>query len=99
MRTRTVSAAVYNMFVQAHGIISANVYRKDDSPSYRRGNRALIGVAFLNIFLYIATNYYYDRRNHRRAQKWNALTPEEQKIYLETTLNQGNKRLDFRFVS
>jgi hypothetical protein len=32
VRTRTVSASLYNMFVQAGAIIYANIYRKDDAP-------------------------------------------------------------------
>ena len=99
VRTRTVSAALYNMFVQTHGIISANIYREDDKPAYRRGNKWLIFVALLNIGIYIFAKVYYVRRNEKRRRKWNALTPEEQKVYLETTTDQGNKRLDFLFVS
>ena len=44
VRSRTVSAALYNMFVQAGGIISSNVYRagKNLPPYCKRGARANI---------------------------------------------------------
>lgn len=99
VRTRTISAAVYNMLVQAHGIISANVYREEDAPMYRRGNSALIGVALLNICIYVGAKAYYVRRNRTKERLWNAMSPEQQKHYMRTTSDEGNKRLDFRFVS
>ena len=99
VRIRTVSAALYNMLVQAGGIVSANIYRENDKPAYRAGNKILIYVAVMNIGVYVFAKAYYVRRNRRKRQQWNAWSPEEQKAYLETTTDEGNKRLDFLFVS
>ncbi|KZT05894.1 MFS general substrate transporter [Laetiporus sulphureus 93-53] len=96
--TRTVSASLYNMFVQADGIVSAYIYRSSDSPLYRRGNKDLIAIAVMNIVLYVLTHYFYRTINHRREKKWNSMTAEEQEKYLETTTDKGNEMLNFRFV-
>jgi hypothetical protein len=51
----------------------------------------------LNVVVYSSTKAYYVFRNHQRDKKWNAMSEEERLEYLETTTDQGNKRLDFRF--
>ncbi|KAH7097434.1 major facilitator superfamily domain-containing protein [Auriculariales sp. MPI-PUGE-AT-0066] len=98
VRTRTVGASIYNMHVQAGAIIYANIYRKDDAPLYKRGNRVLIGITCMNIALYAFAYFFYRVINARRDRIWNSWTKEQQEEYLATTQDKGNKRLDFRFA-
>ncbi|KAF1999209.1 MFS general substrate transporter [Amniculicola lignicola CBS 123094] len=98
VRTRTVSAALYNMAVQLQAIIYSNIYLDDDKPLYRRGNRVLVGICILNIFLYLFAKAYYVWRNKQRDSKWKAMSAQEKIDYLDTTTDQGSKRLDFKFA-
>ncbi|EME79282.1 uncharacterized protein MYCFIDRAFT_79616 [Pseudocercospora fijiensis CIRAD86] len=98
VRTRAVSAALYNMMVQAGNIIGTNIYRDDDRPYYIRGNRILLGFCCFNVVLFVAVKYYYVRRNKRREEAWAKLTGEEKVDYVRNTEDEGAKRLDFRFA-
>ncbi|KAK4222180.1 major facilitator superfamily domain-containing protein [Podospora fimiseda] len=98
VRTRTVSAALYNMAVQINSIIGSNIYRRDDRPEYRRGNRTLVGIASMNIVIYLLVKTYYVWRNKKRDEKWDGMTLEERRQYLDATEDKGSKRLDFRFA-
>ncbi|KAL8320581.1 hypothetical protein RB597_007038 [Gaeumannomyces tritici] len=96
VRLRTVSAACYNMFVQAGGVVGAQIYRAEDGPFYPKGNRVLLGLVCMNIVLY-GLKLYYTWRNKSKAARWDAMTPEQRLDYLANTNDEGNKRLDFRF--
>ncbi|KAI0304588.1 major facilitator superfamily domain-containing protein [Russula brevipes] len=98
VRTRTVSACMYNISVQAGSIIAANIYRVDDGPLYKRGNRVLIGICAANLVLYFLTFLFYRGLNRRREKIWTSMTPTERAEYLESTKDIGNQRLDFRFA-
>jgi hypothetical protein len=98
VRTRAVSAAFYNMFVQSGNIIATNIYRDDDQPLYRRGNKILLGICVFNVFLFYAVKVFYVWRNKVRDRQWNAMTKEEREEYVVSTKDEGMKRLDFRFV-
>lgn len=90
--SRSVSAALYNsmkkiiplwrsltiraVMVQCDGIISANIYRADDAPYYRRSNRNLVTTNVLAILLFIFTKCYYLAKNKVRDRKWKAMTYE-----------------------
>ncbi|KAH6660245.1 major facilitator superfamily domain-containing protein [Truncatella angustata] len=98
VRTRTVGSAFYNMCVQASNIISSNIYRTDDAPYYRKGNKVLIAVVAWNIVYVFAMKGYYMWRNKQKETRWGVLTTQEKDEYLKTTTDQGSKRLDFRFA-
>lgn len=99
VRTRTISAAVYNMSVQAGGVIGSNIYRQDDKKSfYHRGNMQLVAINCLAIALYVVAKVYYVFRNKQREKKWGAMSQEQRDDYIQNTTDQGNKRLDFRFA-
>ncbi|CCF37874.1 major facilitator superfamily transporter [Colletotrichum higginsianum] len=97
VRTRAVSAALYNMMVQLARVIYSNIYREDDRPEYRRGNRVLIGICCMNICVYLLAKLFYMWCNKKREKEWNAMTEEQQIHYLETTKDKGSARKDIRF--
>lgn len=98
VRSRAVSAALVNIFSQSAALISANIYRADDAPLYKRGNTQLIGVAFGALGMCLFTKAYYIWRNKLRDRKWKLMSAVERKEYTLNTTDKGNKRLDFRFV-
>ncbi|PKS08553.1 hypothetical protein jhhlp_004939, partial [Lomentospora prolificans] len=99
VRGRTVSAAIYNMFVQVAQVIASNIYRADDAPLYKRGNTILLGLVAYNVVLYIAAKLYYSWRNKSRDKKWESFSDDEKLKYLEQEADGASKRLDFRFAS
>ncbi|KAI1120975.1 MFS general substrate transporter [Nemania abortiva] len=96
--TRSVSAAVYNMAVQAGNVVGNFIYLDDDKPLYKRGNSVLFAINALSIVLFIFTKIYYVWRNKQREKIWNAMTEEEQSAYIANTRTVGSRRLDFRFA-
>ncbi|KAH3670369.1 hypothetical protein OGAPHI_000884 [Ogataea philodendri] len=97
VRTRAISAPMSNIGIQLAGIAGSYIYRSDDSPKYRRGNRVIIGICCLNTVLFVLTKLYYISRNNYKRSKWNELSKLEKEEYLSAHRNDGNKRLDYLF--
>ncbi|WWC90303.1 uncharacterized protein L201_005236 [Kwoniella dendrophila CBS 6074] len=100
VQNRSVSASLYNMFVQASAMIGSNVYQASDKPRYKKANKGLIALLCFNVvFLYPGTWAYYKWRNRTKERVWGQMSEEERSHYLKTTTDIGNKRLDFRFAA
>ncbi|KAL3471244.1 major facilitator superfamily domain-containing protein [Aspergillus californicus] len=99
VRTRTVASALYNMSVQISSIAGANVYRTEDAPYYKQGNKVLIALTVTSMFLFGAAKVYYEWRNRQNAAKWDALSSEQKATYLRENPVLHNKRIDFKFAS
>nr|XP_036580087.1 allantoate permease [Colletotrichum truncatum]KAF6787843.1 allantoate permease [Colletotrichum truncatum] len=100
VQNRTVSASLYNMWVQVSGMIGANIYQPDDSPRYYKANKGLLVICiWMCLVQYPFTFFYYRWRNDQKAKIWDAMSPEEQHEYRTNTTDEGNKRLDFRFAT
>lgn len=97
MRARTIAAPISSIGVQLVGILGSNLYRSDDAPYYRRGNRQLIGLVTASCALFILPKAYYIFRNICKSAKWNALSNNEKKLYLRKHRDDRNKRIDFLF--
>ncbi|TID15803.1 hypothetical protein CANINC_004332 [Pichia inconspicua] len=97
IKTRTVSASLYNMFVQAGSIVASNIYRTPDKPLYHTGNAVLFGFCLAMFPILIFTKWFYWFLNKKKDAKWSAMSEEEKEYYIEHTTDKGAKRLDFRF--
>lgn len=83
---------------EADSLRFGQIYRTDDAPLYRTGNKVLLGLIVWSFSLMVAIKFYYSWKNKKRDLIWNSMSPEQRDEYLRTTTDQGNKRLDFRFA-
>ncbi|ODQ58551.1 hypothetical protein WICANDRAFT_34521 [Wickerhamomyces anomalus NRRL Y-366-8] len=98
IRTRAVSACLYNMFVQLGGVCSSQIYQPSDKPYYHKGNQKLLAISLATLVLMLGTKIYYVARNRYKSKKWDNLTDEQKASYIHTTKDEGTRRLDFRFA-
>ncbi|EIW74529.1 MFS general substrate transporter [Coniophora puteana RWD-64-598 SS2] len=98
---RTVSASLYNICANLGGVAYSNIYKTSDAVRAdfnKHGNLALIFITVANIVAYGLTWLFYRETNRRRQAKWDSMSEKEQQVYVETTADKGNQRLDFRFA-
>lgn len=44
-------------------VYGSQIYRDDDKPLYRRGNKVLLGFVAYNCVLFVGAKLYYVRKN------------------------------------
>ncbi|KAL4985014.1 major facilitator superfamily domain-containing protein [Aspergillus falconensis] len=92
VRTRT-STSLHSR----NQLTGIQIYREDDKPYYRRGNKVLLALVAWDVVMTVFIKWYYVWRNKSRGRIWDAMSSEKDH-YLKTTKDEGNKRLDFRFA-
>jgi hypothetical protein len=98
IKTRTVSASIYNMFVQSGSIIASNIYRTGDKPLYHTGNSVLFALSLAMFPILIGTKLFYYHLNKRREKIWDAMSEDEKDDYIKHTTDRGSSRLNYRFA-
>lgn len=101
VKKRALTAATYNVIVQIGSLIGSQIYRADDGPYYHRGNKVLISFCVAALAVLIGQNQWLKLLNRRKQRTWDAMTVGERAEYQADTNareQNGNKRLDFKFV-
>ncbi|KAG0094369.1 hypothetical protein BGZ93_007316 [Podila epicladia] len=94
---RSIALALYIISVNACDMVSVNLFRDEDAPRFIRGFWILFGALLLTIVLFLFQRYHLMYVNRKRAETTRHWTDEDWKKYNETTKDEGDERLDFRF--
>ncbi|KZF23014.1 MFS general substrate transporter [Xylona heveae TC161] len=100
VKKRAITAATYNVIVQVGAIVGSQIYRANDQPYYKTGNKVLISICALSLVSFIAQREYLRHLNRKKEKIWSSYTSEEKDEYLNDLSareSEGNQRLDFRF--
>ncbi|KUI62328.1 hypothetical protein VP1G_09456 [Cytospora mali] len=101
VKKRAITAATYNVIVQIGSLVGSQIYRKTDSPYYKRGNAVLLAICVLSLVAIVVQRQVLVYLNGKKEKKWKAMSAEERAAYQndkEAREKEGNRRLDFRFV-
>ncbi|KAK4688629.1 hypothetical protein P7C73_g1472, partial [Tremellales sp. Uapishka_1] len=81
------------------GVYGNQVFRANDKPLYRRAWAAVLSLAAIWVAFTIGQILQYGLSNRRKEKIWNAMTPEEQEVYIETSSHDTiTNRLDERYA-
>jgi len=101
VKKRALTAATYNVIVQIGSLIGSQIYRSWDAPYYKVGNSVLLAICVLSLLAIFGQRLVLVQLNKKKERQWDAMSAEEKTAYQNDVFareNEGNKRLDFRFV-
>ncbi|KAH8898923.1 major facilitator superfamily transporter [Thozetella sp. PMI_491] len=101
VKKRAITAATYNVIVQVGSLIGTQIYRSYDSPYYKRGNTVCLSICVLSLVTFLVQRQVLVYLNKKKKEKWAAMSAEERIEYQNDKVareQDGNRRLDFRFV-
>lgn len=88
---------MYIISVNACDMVSVNLFRDEDAPRFIRGFWILFGALLLTIALFIFQRYHLMYVNRKREEKTKTWTSEDWRHYNETTKDEGDDHLSFRY--
>ncbi|KAK5822416.1 major facilitator superfamily domain-containing protein [Linnemannia elongata] len=94
---RSIALAMYIISVNACDMVSVNLFRDEDAPRFIRGFWILFGALLLTIVLFIFQRYHLMYINRKRDEKTKDWTSEDWRHYNETTKDEGDDHLSFRY--
>lgn len=101
VKKRAITAATYNVIVQIGSLIGSQIYRKYDAPYYKQGNAVLVAMCALSLVALLVQRQVLVYLNKQKEKKWGVMSADERADYQNDTAareEDGNRRLDFRFV-
>ncbi|KAL1918496.1 uncharacterized protein VTP21DRAFT_3156 [Calcarisporiella thermophila] len=91
---KAVAQAIIVSVGNIGGVISGQIYTKDDAPLYHRGHGLSALFIGLMALLGMALKFMLWRENKRRAN----LPPEQRKQIIDADSDLGDKHPDFRYI-
>ncbi|KAF9198622.1 hypothetical protein BGZ49_000503 [Haplosporangium sp. Z 27] len=94
---RSIALALYIVSVNVSDMVSVNLFRDKDAPRFITGFWVLFGALLLTIVLFIFQRYYLMWINKSREEKTRNWNEADWQHYNETTTDEGDDHLSFRY--
>ncbi|KAF9430264.1 hypothetical protein BGZ76_000901 [Entomortierella beljakovae] len=94
---RSIALAMYIIAVNACDMVSVNMFRDADAPRFFTAFWILFGALLLTIVLFIFQRYHLMWINKRREEKTKNWTEADWHHYNDTTKDEGDDHLSFRY--